>query len=126
MVVVKKVVILVIVAASVLVGLGSALVGIYWGAFQTNINLVPEHISPGVAVRQDGLVGPHAELDKAIAAATAGVMKQSGLAGVTGGTHLKVTSGGPQEVILPIPQLTDGQVPVCYFIRCTPPDAADE
>src|SRR5262249_11453135 len=125
-VVVKKVVIRVIVAASVLVGLAGALVGVYWGTFRTNTNAVPEHSSPDVAVRQDGLVGPHADLDKAIAAATAGMMKQSGLAGVTGGTHLRVTSGDPQEGILPIPQLADGQVPVCYFIRCTPPDAADE
>jgi len=123
---VKKVVILVIVAAGILAGLAGALVGIYWGALQTTTNVVPENISSGVAVQQDGMVGPHAELDKAITATPAGVMKQSGLAGATGGVHLKLTSGGPQEVILPIPQLADGQVPICYFIRCTPPDAADE
>ena len=64
---VKKVLLLVIVAASVLVGLAGALVGVYWGAFRTNTHAVPENISPGVAVRQDGLVGPHAELDKALA-----------------------------------------------------------
>jgi hypothetical protein len=53
-------------------------------------------------------------------------MRQCGLAWVTGGAHLKVTWDGPQEVILPLPQLADGQVPVCYFIRCAPPDAAEE
>jgi Transglutaminase-like superfamily len=121
----KRVVIFMIVAASVLVGLAGSLVGVYWGAFQTNPNVVLANISAGVVVRQDGLVRRHAELDKAIMAA-AGKMKRSGLAGATGGAHLKLTSGSRQEVILPIPQLADGQVPVCYFIRCTPPDAADE
>jgi Transglutaminase-like superfamily len=121
----KRVLIFVIVAASVLGGLAGSLAGFYWGAFQSNPNVVPANISRGVVVRQDGLAGPHAELDKAIKAA-AGIMKQSGLAGATGGAHLKLASGSPQEVILPIPQLADGQVPVCYFIRCNPPDAADE
>jgi hypothetical protein len=123
---VRKVEILMIVAASGLVGLASAFVGVYWGAFPSCTNSVQDNISPGVSVRQDGLVAPHAELDKAIMAAPAGVMKQSGLAGAMGGAHLKLTSGSPQQVILPIPQLADGQVPVCYFIRCTPPDAADD
>jgi hypothetical protein len=119
-------VILVIVAAGVLLGLTGALVGVFWGAFQSSTSVVPENISPAVAVQQDGLVGPHSELDQAISAAPAGVTKQSGLAGATGGAHLKLTSGGPKEVVLPIPQLADGQVPICYFIRSTPPDAADE
>jgi hypothetical protein len=105
--------------------LAAALVGIYQ-AFQANSNVVPENISPGVAVRQNGLVAPHAELDKAIAAAPAKVMRQPGLAGATGGAHLRLTSGSPQELILPIPQLADRQVPVCCFISCTPPDSADE
>lgn len=116
----------IVTGASVLVGLAGALIGVYWGAFRSNANVVPENISPGVAVQQDGLIGRHAELDNAITAAPAGVMRQSGLAGLTGGVHLKLTSGRPQEVILPVPQLADSQVPVCYFIRCTPPEAADE
>ncbi len=115
-----------IVAGSGLVGLAGALVGVYCGEFATYTDPVPDNISPGVSIRQDGLVGRHSELDTAITAAPVGVMKQSGLAGVMGGAHLKLTSGSPQEVILPIPQLADGQAPVCYFIRCTPPDAAGE
>jgi hypothetical protein len=120
------VLILVFTAAGVLVGLAGALVGIYWGAFQTPTNVAPENMSAGVALGQDGLAEHHATLDKVISATSAGVMKQGGLAGVTGGAHLKLTSGSPQEVILPIPQLVDGQVPICYFIRCTPADAAAE
>jgi hypothetical protein len=123
---VKKLAIGLIVAVSVLVGLGGALVGIYWGVFHTNTYVVPENLSTGATIRQDGLVGAHAELDKAIAAAPDAMMKQSGLAAVMGGAHFKLTADGPQEVILPIPQLADDQVPICYFIRCTPPEAADE
>ena len=53
-------------------------------------------------------------------------MKSSGLAGAMGGTRVKVTSSDPQEILLPIPQLTGGQVPVCYFINSTPADAVSE
>lgn len=122
----NKVLIFAIVAASVLVGLTGAVVGVYWGTFQDNRNVVPENLTSGVALCQKGLVGPHAELDKAITVSASRVMKQSGVAGVTGGAHLKLTSGSPQEVLLPIPQLADGQVPLCYFIRCTPHDAVEE
>jgi hypothetical protein len=80
----------------------------------------------GVAIRQAGLAGPQTELEKRITAAPARVMKSSGLAGAMGGAHLQVTSGDPQEVLLPIPQLADGQVPIGYFIRSIPPDATTE
>jgi hypothetical protein len=55
----------VLIAASVLAGFAFVLIGVYRGAFLTNIVVLPEYISPGVIVRQDGLVGPHAELEKA-------------------------------------------------------------
>jgi hypothetical protein len=80
----------------------------------------------GAAIRQDGLAGPQADLEKRITSAPARVMKKSGLAGAMGGAHVLVTSGDAQEILLPIPQLADGQVPVSYFIRSTPPDAATE
>jgi len=53
-------------------------------------------------------------------------MKASGLAGAMGGARVKVTSTDPQEVILPIPQLAGGQVPLSYFITITPAEAATE
>jgi Transglutaminase-like superfamily len=80
----------------------------------------------GVAIRQDGLAKAPADLEKRIDAAPAQVMAKSGLAGVMGGAHVRVISTDPQEVLLPIPQLADGQVPLCYFIRSTPPEAATE
>ena len=80
----------------------------------------------GVAVRQDGLARAQSELEKRIDSAGAQVMEKSGLAGVMGGAHVRVISSVPQAVLLPIPQLADGQVPLCYFIRSTPPEAATE
>jgi len=80
----------------------------------------------GVAIRQDGLAKAQADLEKRIDAAPAQVMEKSGLAGVMGGAHVQVISTDPQEALLPIPQLADGQVPLCYFIRSTPPEAATE
>src|SRR5262249_51556051 len=53
-------------------------------------------------------------------------MKNSGLAGAMGGARVRVFSGEAQEVLLPIPQLADGQVPICYFISSTPADAVTE
>jgi hypothetical protein len=75
---------------------------------------------------RDGLAGPQADLEKKITSAPARVMQKSGLAGAMGGAHVRVISGDPQEILLPIPQLADGQVPLCYFIRSTPPDAATQ
>ena len=72
------------------------------------------------------LQNAQAELEKRIDSARAAVMEKSGLAGVMGGAHVQVLSTGPQEVLLPIPQLADGQIPLCYFIRSTPPEAATE
>jgi len=52
------------------------------------------------------------------------MMSGSGLAGAMGGAHLKLLSDEPQEVLLPLPQLADGQVPLCYFISSSPPEVA--
>ena len=79
--------------------------------------------TPGAAVRADGLAQPQAELAKRVTSAPAKAMAGSGLAGVAGGVRVRVTTGDPQEVQLPIPQLAGGQVPVCYLISGTPADA---
>lgn len=80
----------------------------------------------GTAIRQDGLAAPQADLEKRIDSAPARAMEKSGLAGAVGGAHVRVISGDPQEILLPIPQLVDGQVPISFFIRSTPPDAATD
>jgi len=89
-------------------------------------NGLPKADSKGVAIRQDGLAEPQAELEKRITSAPARVMKASGLAGAMGGARVKVTSTDPQEMILPVPQLAGGQVPLSYFIAVTPAEAATE
>lgn len=115
-----------IVLISVLGAVGGSVIGLYWGNFQPRSGVQPEKMSPGVVINQDGLEEPHADLKQALTEGAAGMMKQDGLAGVTGGAHFKLTANSPQEVILPIPQLVDGQVPLCYFIRCTPAESVDE
>src|SRR4051812_49722890 len=76
----------------------------------------PPEISTGVAIQADGLAGRQAELAKAITSGPGRAMKSNGLAGVAGGAHVRVLSDKPQEVVLPVPQLADAQVPLCYFI----------
>jgi Transglutaminase-like superfamily len=120
----KKLATYVILSIGILLGLAGALVGVFWGQFRAN--MVPENISKGIAIQQEGIAGLQLELSTRITSAPARVMNQSGLAGVMGGAHVKLSSGDPQEILLPIPQLADGQVPLCYFISSTPPDAVTE
>ena len=82
--------------------------------------------SRGVVIRQNGLAEPQTELEKRIISTTPRVMKASGLAGAMGGMRVKVTSNDPQEIILPVPQLARGQVPLSYFIAINPANAATE
>jgi len=53
-------------------------------------------------------------------------MSQSGLVGALGGAHVKLLTAGNHEIHLPMPQLADAQVPVCYYISATPRDAVTE
>ena len=61
----------------------------------------PGKSSPGVAVRLDGLADRQMELAKRISAAPQRMMKGSGIVGVMGGVHVKVTAGDWQEVHAP-------------------------
>jgi RNA polymerase sigma factor (sigma-70 family) len=79
-----------------------------------------------VVIRQDRLPEAQVDLEKTIDSARARAMKKSGLAGATGGAHVRVLSKDPQEIVLPIPQLGDGQVPLSFFISSNPQDAATE
>jgi hypothetical protein len=68
----------------------------------------------------------HEELAEKLAAAPAKVLGGPGLAAAQGGARVKLLRRGTAEVLLPLPQLAGGQVPVCYTIRCTPASAAAE
>ena len=83
-------------------------------------------ISAGVPIQTDGLAERQAELAKAVTSAPAKVMNGPGLAGAAGGMHLRVVADKPQEVLLPIPQLTEGQVPISLFVEATPAAAVTE
>jgi hypothetical protein len=43
-----------------------------------------------------------------------------------GGARVRISSANPQEILLPTPQLADGQVPICYLISSNPQDAATD
>jgi hypothetical protein len=120
----KTLVICGVVSLGLFAGLAAALAGVFWGFSQAD--LVPKDLTKGVAIQQEGLPALQVELGKTITSAGAQVMKQCGLAGAMGGAHVKVSSKAAQEVLLPIPQLADGQVPICFFISSTPPDAVTE
>ncbi len=83
-------------------------------------------VASGVVLQREGLAAEQIKLAKVIAAAPDKAMKQCGLAGAMGELHVRVTSSTPQMVLLPMPQLTDGQVPICYAISGTPADAVTE
>lgn len=76
-----------------------------------------------VPLHTDGLAARQAELAKSVTAAPPKPMKAAGLAGAAGGARVRVTADRPQEILLPIPQLADGQVPVAFFVESTPVDA---
>lgn len=80
----------------------------------------------GVAIQTDGLAERQAALAKFVTSAKGRPMTGSGLAGVAGGAVVRVTADKPQEVLLPVPQVADGQVPIGYFIESTPADAVTE
>lgn len=101
------------------------LTGLLWGQFQAN--LAPGQLSQGVAIQPDNdLPALQQDLEKSITDAESRRMNQAGLAGVMGGTHVKISSSRVQEILLPLPQLVDGQVPLSYFLGSSLPDAVTE
>ncbi len=90
----------------------------------TSNHSAPESTSQGVAIRLEEMAALQEESARIIASAPSGVMNQSGIAGAMGGSHVKLMKDGTYEILLPIPQLADGQVPLCYYISATPADAA--
>ncbi|MCG3177969.1 MAG: hypothetical protein BIFFINMI_00292 [Phycisphaerae bacterium] len=120
----SKVLIYGLASLGVCLGVAGALVGVFWGFASSPI---PRPVlSPGVVVTAVVDPGLQAELEKTIASATARRTTRSGLSAALGGTHLKVSSAKPVEVLLPIPQLADAQVPICLFLKSTPSEAVQE
>jgi hypothetical protein len=80
----------------------------------------------GVVIHQEGAAELNAGLRNRITTAPVRAMKGYGIVGGLGGARVRVFSTEPQEILLPIPQMTEGQVPICYSIASTPADAVLE
>ena len=122
----KKPVFIAVVMPSVFAGIAWQSICIFSSTLYVGSTVIPENLSRGAIIGQQRSVGSRDAIEKIITEAAPAIMKRSGLAGAIGGAHFKLTSAGPREVMLPLPQLADGQVPVCYFIHSLPPDAAEE
>ena len=89
-------------------------------------NPVPDNLSPAVVIRQQEMDTLHDQLTAKITSVRTQKMTKPGLVGAMGGTRLKLLKSGTHQVLLPLPQMTDSQVPLCYYIRSTPRDSAVE
>lgn len=89
-------------------------------------NPIPQNLSSAVIIKQQRMDVLHEELAAKVTSASTETMTNPGLVGALGGARVKLLKTGTHQVLLPLPQLADGQIPVCYYIRSTPGDAAVE
>lgn len=82
--------------------------------------------APGVVIQPSGKTDLGAQISAAASSVSARPMQGCGLAGAVGGVHVKALKAGTHDLVLPMPQLADGQVPVCYYISTTPEQALAE
>lgn len=87
---------------------------------------IVQELSPGTVIRQEGMNDLHDELAERINSAPPESMKEPGLVGALGGIRVKLLQTGPQQVLLPLPQAMDGQVPLTFCVRSSPLEAVDE
>lgn len=87
---------------------------------------VPQDIPQGVVIKQPEMDALHEELSAKVTSANTESMTNPGLVGTLGGARVKLLKSGTHEVVLPLPQLADGQIPLCYYMRTKPRDAAVE
>ena len=92
----------------------------------TGENVVTENTSDEDKTHQEGMPSPRDDSATFVGAAPSNVMSQGGLVRASGGAHIELLTAGSHEIHLPIPQLADAQVPVCYYISTKPPNAATE
>jgi len=81
------------------------------------------NLSPCVVIEQSEMAPLQEQTAKLIASAPSVLMKGSGLAGALGGARVKVLKAGTHEVLIPIPQLADAQIPISFSITTTPREA---
>jgi hypothetical protein len=86
----------------------------------------PERISPGILIERAGMRPIHEDTVAAIKSTPARGMGGPGLAGAMGGVRLKALRIGAYELLVPLPQMADSQIPVSYTIVSKPTDAIAE
>jgi len=94
------------------------------GCNRTNAGL--GNISPGIVLEQSDMSSLQDQTTRTVTSAPPRAMEGGGLAGVLGGARVKMLAAGTHEVLLPMPQLTATQIPVCYAITTTPREAGKE
>jgi len=102
---------------------GAAIVFVAAAVVGLALELRPEELK---GVRIEPQADRCAALVERIQKAPAAPMSGPGLAGVMGGASVKVLYPFSQELMLPLPQLASGQVPITFFMRSEPSDAVAE
>ncbi len=85
-----------------------------------------EKTSPGPSIEQISMHPLHEETVAAITSVAPEVMVGTGLAGVQGGVRVKFLSKGNHEVLIPLVQVTETQIPVSYTIASDPASAVSD
>jgi hypothetical protein len=86
----------------------------------------PGQLPVGVAVEPADLAAIEQRVAMTVTSTPPSFMKSSGLAGAAGGAHVKLLNAGKHELLLPVPQMADGQVPILYSIRTAPLEVGKE
>jgi hypothetical protein len=86
----------------------------------------PGEVSSGIVIEQSDLALLQDQATTAVKSAPTRTLKSGGLIGVLGGARVKLLSDGAHEVLLPMPQLSESQIPLCYAITSTPREAGKE
>jgi len=84
------------------------------------------HLSAGVIIEPASMTALQQQAALAVTSAPPRFMKGPGLAGAVGGTHVKLLKAGPHELVFPMPQLADTQVPIVYTVTTTPSEVVKE
>lgn len=86
----------------------------------------PPGLSPGVALDRQDAPALHDRIAGAVQAAPPGVGNGGGLIGVLGGARVKLLRTGTHELLLPLPQFTETQIPLCHALVTQPREAAKQ
>jgi hypothetical protein len=109
----------------------SFVIGIFWNLVIAVTGCsaqdsIPEAPSRGVVIQPKEWGALHEDLAERIKKSNSNTMTGPGMVGGLGGARFKLVTTGTHIVTMPLPQMVDGQVPVCFCIRSTPSNAVVE